>query len=170
MVNIYFFPHSQRLIMHNYTKKILSLFIIFLLNFILITTVSAKMGSVVGEKVQLRTGPGTKYTAKWQYGDGYPLKIITQKGKWVKVKDFENDTGWIFKKYISRTPHMIVKVNKGKTRKINIRSGPGTKYKIVGQAYYGVVFETITQKSGWAKVKHESGLTGWIKRSLLWGF
>lgn len=156
--------------MKPFTKKILFVFSIILCSFILVSTVSAKMGSIVGEKVQLRAGPGTKYTAKWQYGDGFPLKIITRKGNWLKVTDFENDTGWIFKKYISKTPHMIVKVNKGKTRKINIRSGPGTKYKIVGQAYYGVVFKTVSQKSGWAKVKHESGLTGWIKRSLLWGF
>ena len=156
--------------MKTLTNKTLLFFSIILCNFMLISTASAKMGSVVGEKVQLRAGPGTKYTAKWQYGDGYPLKIITKKGNWLKVSDFENDTGWIFKKYISKTPHMIVKVNKGKTRKINIRSGPGTKYKIVGQAYYGVVFETVSQKSGWAQVKHESGLAGWIKRSLLWGF
>jgi SH3-like domain-containing protein len=156
--------------MYKYRNKLLFVLAILLVNCFIISTVSAKMGSVVGEKVQLRSGPGTKYSAKWQYGDGYPLKIVTKKGKWVKVKDFENDSGWIFDKYISRTPHLIVKVNKGKTRKINIRSGPGTKYKIVGQAYYGVVFKTVTQKSGWAKVKHESGLTGWIKRSLLWGF
>ena len=156
--------------MNAFSKKILFVFLIFLCNCLLVSTVSAKMGSVMGEKVQLRSGPGTKYTAKWQYGDGYPLKIVTQKGKWLKVTDFENDSGWIFKKYISKTPHMIVKVNKGKKRKINIRSGPGTKFKVVGQAYYGVVFETVMQKSGWAKVKHESGLTGWIKRSLLWGF
>jgi SH3-like domain-containing protein len=156
--------------MQTISKKILFVICIFALNCFFISTVSAKMGSVTGEKVQLRSGPGTKYAAKWQYGDGYPLKILTKKGKWLKVKDFENDTGWIFKKYITRTPHMIVKVNKGKKRKINIRSGPGTKYKIVGQAYYGVVFKTVEQKSGWAKVKHESGVTGWIKRSLLWGF
>lgn len=130
----------------------------------------AKMGSISGDKVQLRSGPGTKYSSKWEYGDGFPLKVLTRKGNWVKVKDFENDSGWVYKKYISSTPHMIVKVNKGKKKKINIRSGPGTKYKTVGKAYYGVVFETLRQEKGWAKVKHESGLTGWIKRSLLWGF
>ena len=146
--------------------------IILLLLFVLIFSNSAfgKMGSVKGDKVQLRTGPGTKYPSKWEYGDGFPLKIISKKGNWVKVKDLENDTGWVFNKYISTKGHMIVKVNKGKRKKVNVRSGPGIKYKTVGRAYYGVVFETLGQKNGWAKVKHESGLTGWIKRSLLWGF
>ncbi len=156
--------------MRNQTKKITCIFSFILLNVFLFSTVHAKMGSIDGEKVQLRTGPGTNYAAKWQYGKGYPVKILTTKGKWYKVKDFENDTGWVYKSLVKRTPHMIVKVNKGKNKKINIRSGPGTKYKVVGQAYYGVVFETVKQSSGWAQVKHESGLKGWVKRSLLWGF
>ncbi len=63
---------------------------------------------------------------------------------------------------------MIVKL---KTKgKINIRSGPGTQFKKVGEAYYGVVFDTVTRKAGWVKVEHESGLVGWVKRNLLWGF
>ena len=149
--------------------------ITFLLTFSLFTLFSlspaiAKMASIQGVKVQLRSGPGTQYTAKWQYGDGFPFKIIDRKGKWIKIKDFENDTGWIYKKYTSNTKHMIVKANKGKKKKINIRKGPATKYEVIGQAYYGVVFKTLEQKKGWAKVKHESGLIGWVKRSLLWGF
>ncbi len=147
------------------------LILVLILSFSLFgTTAFAKMRSISGEKVQLRSGPGTKYAAKWEYGNGFPLRVLTQKGNWVKVKDFENDTGWVFKKYLTKKPHMIVKVNKGKKRKINIRSGPGTNNRIVGKAYYGVVFETLEQKKGWAKVKHESGLTGWVKRSLLWGY
>ncbi len=130
----------------------------------------AKMVSVNGERVQVRSGAGTKYTVKWEYGNGFPLKVLSRKGKWVKVKDFEGDTGWIYSSYVNSEQHMIVKVNKGKKKKINIRSGPSTNYKKVGQAYYGVVFQTLEQKKGWAKVKHESGLTGWVKRSLLWGF
>jgi SH3-like domain-containing protein len=135
-----------------------------------LTPAFAKMGSIKGERVQLRSGAGTKYASKWEYGNGFPLKILSRKGNWVKVKDFENDTGWVYKDYLSSTPHMIVKVNKGKKRKINIRSGPGTNYKVIGKAYYGVVFKTLQQKKGWARVTHESGLTGWIKRGLLWGY
>lgn len=143
---------------------------VLLLSFLFITSAYAKMNSIKGDKVQLRSGPGTKYSSKWEYGDGFPLKVLTRKGSWVKVQDFENDTGWVYKQFLASTPHMIVKVNKGKKRKINIRSGPGTKYRVVGKAYYGVVFKTLKQEKGWAQVKHQSGLTGWIKRSLLWGF
>jgi SH3-like domain-containing protein len=156
--------------MHTVPVKIKIILPFLLVSFFFLSPAFAKMKSIDGEKVQLRSGPGTKYSAKWEYGDGFPLKVLTQKGSWIKVKDFENDTGWVYKKYLTSKPHMVVKVNKGKKKKINIRKGPGTKYKAVGKAYYGVVFETLRQEKGWVKVKHESGLTGWIKRSLLWGY
>jgi SH3-like domain-containing protein len=144
--------------------------LLFLVFFMLTNTSYAEMLSIKGKKVNLRSGPGTNYDVKWEYGSGFPLKIISKKGDWYKVKDFENDTGWVSKSLLVKRPHMIVKVNKKKDKKINIRSGPGKKYRIVGKAYYGVVFQTLEQRAGWAKVKHETGLEGWIKRTLLWGF
>ncbi len=156
--------------MFTISKKATLILPILILSFFIHSAALAKMKSVSGEKVQLRSGPGTKYTAKWEYGSGFPLRVLSQKGSWIKVQDFENDTGWIYKKYLASSPHMVVKVNKGKKKRINIRNGPGTKYKTVGRAYYGVVFETLEQQRGWAKVKHSSGLVGWVKRSLLWGY
>ncbi len=146
------------------------IFFLFLSFFLLSSTGYSEMLSVSGEKVNLRSGPGTNYDVKWEYGNGFPLKVLTKKGKWIKVKDFENDTGWLYKTLASKTPHLIVKVNKNKNKKINIRKGPGRNFKIIGKAYYGVVFTNLEEKKGWARVKHESGLEGWIKRSLLWGF
>ncbi len=130
----------------------------------------AEMLSVNSDSVNLRSGPGTSFDVKWEYGKGFPLQVVTKKGDWVKVSDFEKDSGWIYKPLLTRKGHMIVKVFKNQNKKVNIRSGPGTKYRIVGKAYYGVVFETLEQKNGWARIKHETGLVGWIKRSLLWGF
>jgi SH3-like domain-containing protein len=134
------------------------------------SVVSAEMISVAGVKVNMRSGPGTKYDILWELGRGFPLKVVAKKGRWLKVTDFENDVGWIYRKLTSRSPHLIVKVHKDKKKKINIRNGPGPEYKVVGQAYYGVVFKTLKRGKGWVKVQHENGLTGWVKRSLLWGW
>ncbi len=130
----------------------------------------AEMLSVNGDKVNLRSGPGKKYIIKWEYGFGFPLVVVKKKGKWMKVKDFEGDSGWIYKNLLADKPRMIVKANRNQNESINIRESPGTKGKVVGKAYYGVVFSTIEQRSGWVKVKHDTGLEGWIKRSLLWGY
>lgn len=128
------------------------------------------MVSVSGEKVNLRKGPSTQYPVVWELGKGFPLRVIGTRGEWLKVSDFESDVGWIHKDLVSRKPHLIVKINKNSKARINIRSGPGKKYRIVGKADYGVVFETLRRGKGWVKVRHETGLTGWIKRSLLWGW
>ena len=150
-------------------KHILSS-IIFLIVILAGSCAFAEMVSVNAETVNLRSGPGTNYEVKWEYGKGFPLKVVSKKGNWIKVSDFERDSGWVFKPLLSPKGHMIVKVFKNQNKKVNIRSGPGTKFRIVGKAYYGVVFETLEQRNGWAKIKHETGLVGWIKRSLLWGF
>ncbi len=151
-------------------KKVIFIIVLLVTLSFSVSSALAKMVSVVGDNVNLRSGPGTKYSVKWKYGSGFPLKVIEEKGGWLKVEDFEGDSGWLYGNLTSRTGHMIVKVHKNQNQKVNIRSGPGTKYKVVGKAYYGVVFRTIKQQNGWAHVKHDSGLEGWIKRSLLWGF
>lgn len=158
----------------NISKKSKFIRRIVLISFTAFFVISAsiahsEMLSIKADKVNLRTGPGKDYSVKWEYGSGFPLKIVDRKGEWFKTKDFENDTGWIHKSLLSDIPHAIVKANRNKDEKINIRSGPGSENKIIGKAYYGVVFRVLKHQSGWVKVKHESGITGWISSNLLWG-
>ncbi|MFP7754168.1 SH3 domain-containing protein [Thermodesulfobacteriota bacterium B35] len=131
---------------------------------------AAEMVAVANDNVNLRSGPGTKYRVTWKLGAGFPLKVLKRKGNWLRVQDFEGTIGWINRNVVNRTPHMIVKVNRKSKKRINVRSGPGTDKRIVAKAYYGVVFRTLEKKNGWVRVRHEKGVTGWIKRSLLWGF
>ncbi|MBC8316778.1 MAG: SH3 domain-containing protein [Desulfobulbaceae bacterium] len=144
--------------------KRFGLAVLFLLFFTSIA--NAKMVSIAADLVNMRSGPGEKYSVVWELGKGYPLKVLETKGDWVKVIDYEQDTGWIFKSLVNRSPHLIVK-----KKIVNIRSGPGTGYKIVRKAQNGVVFQTLERKSGWVKVKHEEeNVVGWVMRSLLWGW
>ena len=125
----------------------------------------AEMLSVDRPSLNMRSGPGTNYSVLWELGRGYPLKVVARKGKWLKVVDFENDSGWVYRPLTSRRAHLIVKKSV-----VNIRSGPGTRYRVVGKANYGVVLRTQARRGGWVKVRHEKGLTGWVQRNLLWGW
>ena len=128
-------------------------------------TSTAKMVSIARDEVHLRSGPSQKNKIKWILGRGFPLQVIKSRGKWFKVRDFENDVGWVYAPLTKSVPHMIVK-----KKLVNIRSGPGKKYKVTGQAQYGVVFRTLKRDKYWVKVRHESGKTGWVARKLLWGW
>jgi len=132
--------------------------------------VRAEMVSIAGDDINMRSGPGTNYRVLWELGRGFPLQVLKRTGKWYRVKDFEGSVGWIHKDVVSKTPHMIVKANKNSTKRINIRSGPGTQYGVVAEAQYGVVFQTLKQKNGWVNIRHENGVTGWADRRLLWGW
>ncbi|MCA1765618.1 MAG: SH3 domain-containing protein [Desulfobulbaceae bacterium] len=142
--------------------------VVFTLFFFLSTFATAEAISLVsvdGENVNMRSGPGSNYSVLWELGRGFPLKVLDRKGGWVKVEDFEGDSGWIYGKLVAKNPHLIVK-----KRRVNVRSGPGRNYRLVGKANYGVVFKTIKTSDGWVQVKHENGLTGWVRRDLLWGW
>ncbi|MEA2116102.1 MAG: SH3 domain-containing protein [Thermodesulfobacteriota bacterium] len=138
--------------------------------FLLLTGYSQAIGgirmiSTAKDNVNMRTGPGTGYKVIWVLGKGCPLKLVTQKGSWYKVMDFEGDTGWIYKPLTSRTPHIVVK-----KKLVNIRSLPGTRNSLVAKASKGTVFRTIGSVRGWVKVRHASGVTGWVARKLVWGW
>lgn len=141
----------------------LCLGLVFLLVFT--SAAHAEMVSIGRAKARMRSGPGEKYPVKWELGVGYPLKVVRRQGNWLKVTDYESDTGWIYKKMVAKAPHLIVK-----NKKTLLRGGPGEKQRIVGEAARGVVLRTLKHKKGWVQVRHESGLTGWVRRDLLWGW
>lgn len=95
---------------------------------------------------------------------GYPLKIVKRQGDWVKIIDYEGDTGWVHASLVEKGSTVIVKAK----NKINMRSGPSTKSKIVAEVYRGVVLAKIAKKGKWVKVKHDDGVVGWIYKPLLW--
>lgn len=153
------------------SRPFLILFTIILLCFFLAgdflfpDSATAKMIAIDRPKVNMRSGPGTKYKVIWVLRKGYPLQVVGEKNNWYRVRDFEGDYGWVYGPLTSGKAHLVVKKDK-----VNLRSGPGTKYRIVAQARKGVVFRTLKRAKGWVKVRHENGITAWVSRKLLWGW
>jgi uncharacterized protein YgiM (DUF1202 family) len=126
---------------------------------------SAQMVSVEGNTVNMRTAPSLSSEVLWQLGAGYPLKVLERKGRWVHVVDFENDRGWVSRRFVGTTPHLVVK-----SAVANLRSGPGTGYRVVRRAEYGEVFRVLASRKSWVRVQGHDETKGWIARRLLWGF
>ena len=146
--------------------RTLKILLLALFAYFLISVAQAReMVSVDRNEANMRSGAGTGHEITWVLARGYPLQVVGRKGKWLKVRDFENDEGWVYRSLTGRTPHMIVK-----SQVANIRSGPGTRNRIVGKAEYGEVLRTVKHGNGWVKIRTENGLSGWVARSLLWGW
>lgn len=125
---------------------------------------SRELVSVDGENVNMRAGPSKRSEVLWRLGSGYPLKVLKRKGGWLRVIDFENDKGWVARSLTSSTPHAIVK-----SPRANLRAGPGTRYRVLGKASYGDVFEVLEKRKSWVQVQGEDDRKAWIARRLLWG-
>ncbi len=125
---------------------------------------SAETVSVKKDNVNVRSGPGTDYPVAMELFKGYPLKVIEKKGDWLKIKDFEEDSGWIYSPLVA--PGSTVIVNGKKS--INMRSQPDTTASIVATVDRGVVLTKLSSQGKWVKVRHSKGTTGWIYRPLLW--
>lgn len=124
----------------------------------------AQVVSVAKDGVNVRTGPGTDFPVYMELFQGYPLKVEETKGDWIKVTDFENDSGWIYSSLV--TPGTTVIVNAQES--INMRAKPDTKAQIVATVDRGVVLTKLSTQGKWVKVQHSQGTVGWIYSPLLW--
>ena len=120
--------------------------------------------SVKGDNVNVRSGPGTNYQVTLELFAGYPLKVTTRQGDWLKVVDFENDSGWIHSSLVQSGNTVIVNGNKS----VNMRAEPSTKSTVIATVDRGVVLTKLESQGKWLKLKHSSGLIGWIYKPLLW--
>lgn len=123
---------------------------------------AAEYVSVSREGVNLRSGPGTGYQAIFKLPLHYPLRVLSSKGDWKKIQDYEKDKGWIHGSLVSSNNYVIVK-----KQECNVRSGPGTKNKKVGTVVKDVILKNEGSQGDWIKVSHPE-INGWLHKSLVW--
>ena len=114
----------------------------------------------------LRNGPGTKYKKTWEVFKYMPLMKIGSQGNWYKVKDVDGDIHWVYHTLVTdKYKCAVVKI-----KKANVRSGPGTNYKmnILSPALKYYSFKVIDTKQSWVNVMDEYDDKGWIHINLLW--
>lgn len=151
---------------NRFTLSAKAIFTSVLLTFFLFVSSAAfaeEYLSVSKDGVNIRSGPGTDQEILWEVFKGFPLQVLKRDDKWVQVKDFEGDTGWIYASLLSKEQTVIVKVDTA-----NMRVGASKDYEILASVKYGVVFTPIEKEGDWVKVKHDDGTSGWIYIKLLW--
>jgi SH3-like domain-containing protein len=159
------------IIMISVTQKLFSirslstvLMVGLLLTFILLVPAQAaeRMAVKVG-LANVRSSPNKKAEIAWQVTKYHPFQIVKKKGDWYQCKDFEGDSGWIYKTLLNKTSTVItIKEN------CNVRSGPGTKNRVLFIVDREVPLKVVKRQGRWLKIAHEDGDQGWIHASLVW--
>jgi SH3-like domain-containing protein len=144
------------------TPKILTIQLTVILVLLASFCFAGEFASIVKDGVNIRSGPSTDDEVLWEVFKDYPVEILQRQGDWAQIRDFEDDTGWVYSSLLADRKTMIVKVETA-----NMRSGPTTDDKVIATVKKGVVFTPLEQKGSWIKVQYKDDLTGWMYNTLL---
>lgn len=130
-----------------------------------------KTGTVTASALNIRSGAGTNNSIVGKTYRGSSVQILESANGWHKVKTSNGTTGWASGQYINinessnsgsnNSGSAVNKSGKVTASALNIRSGAGTNYSIVGKTYNGNTVEVLESTNGWYKIKTSNGTTGW---------
>ena len=150
-------------------------FTLFLLS--LVAPVAAQQSGMIvnASRVNLRSGPGAGFPSLAQLEFGQLVTPISRNadGSWVQVQLIGGLTGWVNARYLqSSIPigSLPVTQQTGSINAVvtstflNVRSGPGGNFAIVGRLANGAALNLVGRnaESSWAQASVPGGVQGWV--------
>ena len=148
-------------------KKINKYYLFFLLIFFANLSFASEdqfFLSLKKNEVNLRQGPSLEYPIKLIYKKKYlPVLILDKSGPFRKIRDFENNTGWIHITLLTKKKSALNKKNNSILfKKPTIYSKPIARLE-TGRL---VLINKCNLK--WCKIT-SGNFNGWIDKNSLWG-
>ena len=142
--------------------------IIFLLTLLFFSNSVAEQNlnflSLKNNAVNLRQGPSFDYPIKLTYKKKFlPILILDKSENWRKIKDYDNNSGWIHISQLSKKKSAInIENNALLYKKNTIYSKP------IARLEAGRLVLIKNCKLKFCKIA-TAGHTGWISKNYLWG-
>jgi SH3-like domain-containing protein len=109
--------------------------------------------------------PSAKASPLFVIYAGTPVEQVVNLEGWVKVRDSQGHIAWIEKKFLGGKRQAMVRADRAQ-----IRAAADDNAALVFEAERDVVLDLLeTLPTGWAKVKHRDGQSGFIKAAQVWG-
>ena len=116
------------------------------------------------DKVNLRQGPSFDYPVKIFYKKKFlPVLIQDRSDNFRKIRDHENNTGWIHVSQLSKKKAAIVI-----DEKIILFNSPTIYSNPIAILKKGRLVKIKKCKNDWCKIMTED-FKGWVKKESLWG-
>ena len=148
------------------------------------SSTTTQSGTVkVNGGLNVRSGAGTGYSVIGSLSNGSKVEIVETSGTWYKIK-YGSGYGYVSKDYITVSSSSsgnssssstgssssssttiqsgTVKVNGG----LNVRSGAGTSYSVIGSLSNGSKVEIVETSGTWYKIKYGSGY-GYVSKDYI---
>ncbi|HDX9658996.1 TPA: SH3 domain-containing protein [Bacillus toyonensis] len=126
--------------------------------------------------LRVRTGPAAYHSVIGGVLNGTTLNVVGSDGSWFKV-NYQGKTGFVSSEFVKfvkggtatpEQPKQPEKPNQGaigdyyiNASALNVRSGEGTNYRIIGALSQGQKVQVISENSGWSKINY-NGQNGYI--------
>jgi len=144
--------------------KVIALFFLFF--FISINFLSSEeyFSTLKYNKVNLRQGPSKDYPVKIFYKKKYlPVLVFDSSDNYRKIRDHENNTGWIHVSQLSRKKAALVNNDQ-----IIMFKNSTIFSKPIAILEKGRLCVIIKCNDAWCKIKTDK-YSGWVKKESLWG-
>ncbi|MGH0950382.1 SH3 domain-containing protein [Bacillus mycoides] len=129
--------------------------------------------------LRVRTGPAAYHSVIGGVLNGTTLNVVGSENGWFKV-NYQGKTGYVSSEFVkfvkggTTTPEQPKQPEQPKhpeqgaigdyyinASALNVRSGEGTNYRIIGALPQGQKVQVISENSGWSKINY-NGQTGYI--------
>ena len=144
--------------------KVIALFFLFF--FISINFLSSEeyFSTLKYNKVNLRQGPSKDYPVKIFYKKKYlPVLVFDSSDNYGKIRDHENNTGWIHVSQLSRKKAALVNNDQ-----IIMFKNSTIFSKPIAILEKGRLCVILKCNDAWCKIKTDK-YSGWVKKESLWG-
>jgi SH3-like domain-containing protein len=126
---------------------------------------AADFRSVAENAAVLYDAPSAKAKKRFILGRGYPVEVVVVVEGWTKIRDAGGELAWIETRSLSERRSVMVK-----TTLADVRTAAEDKAPLAFQAEQNVLLDlNELTGTGWARVTHRDGQTGYIKVSVVWG-
>ncbi|WP_409291701.1 N-acetylmuramoyl-L-alanine amidase [Peribacillus sp. SCS-37] len=138
------------------------------------TTVKPKTYYVSASSLNIRKSASANSASLGTISKGGKVTEVSKSGTWSKII-YGSKTGWVSNKYLTSKapaapkppavplpPAQTLKKVKITSNDVNLRSGPGTNYKVVDTVDSGATFTKVGESNGWVKIQLSDKSTAWV--------
>lgn len=154
-------------------RKILSILLILVIFASILPVEAASMDSAAGAvtttsgSLNIRAKASASASVVGTLKKGSYITLISKSGSWWKVEYGKNQYGYCHSDYITPVQGTPVKVKVSSA--LNVRSGAGTNYSVVGSLSAGEVVLQLTASGSWSRVLYHGTKTGYVSSQYLSG-